>query len=54
MSLPISVTPTLFGKEARKFIKLAKENETKKLPKEEVENCLKTFRKVSLKNPNIF
>lgn len=43
MALPIAPTPTLKGKDAKRFLKLAKENETKMASKEELDACVKAY-----------
>lgn len=52
MAMQIASTPVLKGKEAKKFARIAKENETKKLPKEEVERSLKIYNDIMSKNPS--
>lgn len=52
MAMQIAPTPVLKGKDAKKFLKIAKENETKFLPKEEVERSLKVYHDVMSKNPD--
>jgi len=52
MAMEIASTPVLTGKEAKKFAQTAKENETKKLPKEEVERSLKIYHEIMTKNPS--
>jgi hypothetical protein len=53
MSIEIASTPVLTGKEAKKFARMAKENETKKLPRKEVERSLKIYMASSLRGGNL-
>lgn len=50
MSLKISATPILYGKEAERFQKQAEENENKYAPKEEVENVVRIFLSIIRRN----
>jgi hypothetical protein len=51
MAMEIASTPVLTGKEAKKFARTVKENETKKLPRAEVERSLKIYHEIMSKNP---
>ncbi len=43
MALPIKSTPTLYGEDARRFLKQIKENENKKASPEEMKRIKKNY-----------
>jgi len=43
MALPIKQTPVLTGKNAKKFIKIMKENEHRSVPKTDYERAQKVY-----------
>lgn len=52
MSYPIQATSTLYGKEAKAFIKTIKENENKLANKEDVLRSIRIYLSVMKNNPN--
>lgn len=46
MANPIKETPILYGKDSDRFLKDVKENETKRISKEEEEASIKLYKKV--------
>jgi len=51
MARPIRETPFLKGKDAERFSKILKENESKKVPQEEYQRALSVYDKVMAKTP---
>jgi hypothetical protein len=45
MAKPIKETPVLMGEDAKRFLKQKEENKGKKLPPEEVERIMKSYKK---------
>ena len=46
MAKPIKETPILYGKDSDKFLKAAKENETRKIPAKEYNRAISIYNKV--------
>lgn len=46
MARPIKETPTLYGKDAERFTKKIKENETKKVSSSEYKRAMENFKKI--------
>lgn len=47
MARPIKDTPVLSGKDSERFLKKARENESKKVPKKDYDRAMKTYKKMA-------
>jgi hypothetical protein len=54
MAKPIKETPILYGKNAKRFLKEIKENESKKISNKEYRRAMTIFDKVVKKNKQLF
>ncbi len=52
MATPIKDTPILSGKDSERFLKKVKENESKRVPKEDYDRAMKVYNKM-IKGINI-
>ena len=46
MARPIKDTPVLSGKDSERFLRKAKQNESKKVPKKDYNRAIKTYKKM--------
>ena len=47
MATPIKPTPILEGDDAERFLREVEENEDKKVPREEIERALETYKRIT-------
>ena len=47
MARPIKETPVLSGKDSERFLKKAKQNEGKKVPKKHYNRAIKTYKRMA-------
>ena len=47
MATPIKETPVLYGKDSERFLKTIKENESKKVPREDYDRAMKVYLEIA-------